>query len=58
MLWFGLLGKTKIPHRKNTADMTAVRITPPAEVLIPTSQHIGAPATPVVKVGDKVIETN
>lgn len=54
MLWFGYLGKTKIPHRKNTADMPAVRITPPAEVLIPTSQHIGSPATPIVKIGDEV----
>ncbi len=48
------LGKTKIPHRKNTANMAAVRMTPPTEVKISMSQHIGAPATPVVKVGDKV----
>ena len=48
------LGKTHIPHRKNTADMQAVRMTPPASVLISMSQHIGAPANPVVKVGDKV----
>ena len=34
--------------------MPAVRIAPPAEVLIPTSQHIGAPATPIVKIGDEV----
>jgi electron transport complex protein RnfC len=34
--------------------MPAVRMTPPKEVLIPTVQHIGAPATPVVKVGDEV----
>ena len=54
MLWFGYLGKTKIPHRKNTVDMPAVRMTPPAEVLLPTCQHIGAPATPTVKVGDEV----
>ena len=54
MLWFGFLGKTKIPHRKNTANMPAVRIAPPTEVLLPVSQHIGAPATPIVKVGDEV----
>lgn len=48
------LGKVHVPHRKNTADMPAVRMTPPASVLIPMAQHIGAPATPVVKVGDKV----
>ncbi len=34
--------------------MPAVRMTPPAEVLLPTAQHIGAPATPIVKVGDTV----
>ena len=54
MFRFGFLGKTKIPHRKNTAHMPAVKITPPDEVLIPTAQHIGAPATPIVKVGDTV----
>jgi hypothetical protein len=35
--------------------MAAVRMTPPESVLIPMSQHIGAPATPVVKAGDKVL---
>ena len=48
------LGNLHIPHRKNTAGSPAVRMTPPATVLIPMSQHIGAPANPVVKVGDKV----
>lgn len=49
-----MLGKTHVPHRKNTASMPAFRMTPPTEVEIPMSQHIGAPANPVVKVGDKV----
>ncbi|MBQ8688871.1 MAG: electron transport complex subunit RsxC [Clostridia bacterium] len=48
------LGKTKVPHYKNTAEMASERMNPPASVLIPTVQHIGAPATPVVKVGDTV----
>ncbi len=48
------LGKLRIPHRKNTAKLSPVRITPPKEVLLPVSQHLGAPATPVVAVGDKV----
>lgn len=48
------LGKTKIPHRKHTDAMEAVRMPAPASVLIPMSQHIGAPAVPIVKVGDKV----
>lgn len=43
-----------VPHRKNTAHMEAVRMPVPATVTIPVSQHIGAPAKPVVKVGDKV----
>ena len=48
------LGKTHVPHRKNTADMPAVRMAPPSEVEIVMSQHIGAPANPTVKAGDKV----
>ena len=48
------LGKTKIPHRKHTAAMKAVRMPVPASVLIPMAQHIVAPAVPIVKVGDKV----
>ena len=53
---FGLkfLGKTRLPHHKSTADIAPVKMTPPKEVLLLTSQHIGTPATPVVKVGDEV----
>ncbi len=54
MFKFKFLGKTRIPHRKGTAGMIPVRIAPPAEVLLPLSQHIGAPATATVKVGDEV----
>ena len=54
MFGFRFLGKARLPHEKKTADMPAVRMTAPASVLIPTSQHIGAPATPIVKVGDEV----
>ncbi len=49
-----MLGKVHVPHRKNTADKKPLRMAPKSEVLIPTSQHIGAPAEPIVKVGDKV----
>ena len=48
------LGKTKIPHRKHTASMPAERMPAPKSVIIPMSQHIGAPAVPCVKNGDKV----
>ena len=54
MFGFNFLGRAKTPHRKNTAEMAAVRMTPPKEVLLPMSQHIGAPASPVVKAGDTV----
>lgn len=54
MFRFKFLGKTHLPHRKNTASMPAVRMAPPKEVFLPVEQHIGAPTTPVVKVGDEV----
>lgn len=44
----------KVPHRKNTADMPAVRMDIPSTVTIPVSMHIGRPAKPVVKAGDRV----
>ncbi|MBR2612512.1 MAG: electron transport complex subunit RsxC [Clostridia bacterium] len=50
----GLLGNLRIPHRKNTASMPAVKLNPTGDILLPMSQHIGAPATPVVKAGDSV----
>ncbi len=51
---FFKLGKTRLPHRKNTANMPPVRITGVTSVTIPLSQHIGAPAVPACEVGDKV----
>lgn len=49
-----LLGRTHVPHNKRTANVPAVRMDPPAEVLIPMSMHIGAPCTPTVRPGDAV----
>ncbi len=43
-----------VPHRKNTAEMAAVRIPVPQQLVIPMSMHIGAPAKPVVKPGEDV----
>jgi len=43
-----------VPHRKNTSEDKPRRINTPAVVNIPMSMHIGAPAKPVVKVGDDV----
>lgn len=50
---FSLKG-VHVPHRKNTADQPAVRMEPPKTVTIPMSMHIGAPAKPIVKIGDPV----
>ena len=54
MFGFKFLGNTRIPHHKNTSAMPPVKMPPPNEVVLPTVQHIGAPATPIVKVGDEV----
>ena len=54
MFGYKFLGNTRIPHRKNTANMPPVKMTPPKSVLLPLSQHIGSPAAAVVKVGDEV----
>lgn len=43
-----------VPHRKNTANTTAVQMPAPQSVTLLTQMHIGKPAIPVVKVGDHV----
>ena len=50
---FSLKG-VHVPHRKNTADMSAVRMPAPKTVTLLTAMHIGKPAKPVVKAGDQV----
>ena len=47
-------GGVHVPHRKNTADKQSVVMPVPKSVTITMSQHIGAPCTPTVKVGDTV----
>ena len=54
MFGFKFLGKTHVPHHKNTAAFEPVKMPTPNEVVLPVLQHIGAPAVPVVKVGDEV----
>ena len=54
MFGFRFLGKTHIPHHKNTAEFSPVKMPTPKELVFPMSQHIGASSTPVVKVGDEV----
>lgn len=48
------LGTLKLPHGKHTVDARAVRIPIPASVVLPMVQSVGAPSTPIVKVGEKV----
>ena len=47
-----------VPHNKNTANSSPVRMTDIKTVTLPTVMHIGAPAVPVVKSGDKVYLRN
>ncbi len=50
---FGIKG-VHVPHRKHTASCHAERMPIPKTVVLPMNMHIGAPAKPVVKVGDTV----
>ena len=47
-------GKIKLPHKKHTADITGHQLPAPAVITLPMSQYIGAPALPIVKVGQQV----
>ena len=49
-----LLPGVHAPHRKNTKDMTPVRMPVPAVVRIPMGMNIGRPGTPCVKLMEKV----
>lgn len=48
-------GGQRIDHRKNTAECSSVTMPPPSKVTIPLSMHIGAPCTPKVAKGDRVL---
>lgn len=43
-----------VPHLKNAAQIATTQFLTPNYVVLPVSQHIGAPCSPVVKVGDSV----
>ena len=45
---------TRVPHKKNTADIQPIRLDVPKSVTIPMSMHIGKPAKVTVKKGDTV----
>lgn len=47
-------GGVRVSHNKLTANNETVRMAVPETVVLPMQQHIGAPCTPTVKVGDYV----
>ena len=47
-------GGVHVPHRKHTANKQSIEMPAPQFVTISMSQHMGAPCTPTVKVGDTV----
>ena len=51
---FTFRGGTHLNEHKDTAACATVRLPEPKSVSIPLSQHIGAPAKPIVAVGDDV----
>lgn len=42
------------PQRKDAAEIESITMPLPEKIILPMSQHIGAPCTPIVKVGDTV----
>ncbi len=49
------LGGLHVPHYKSFSEHKAIKeASLPEEIILPLSQHLGAPNEPLVKVGDKV----
>ncbi len=48
------LNGISLPHKKGTENSETVELPCPESVIISMSQHMGAPCTPLVKVGDEV----
>jgi electron transport complex protein RnfC len=44
-------GGAAVTHHKNTAASESVTMPAPKQVILPMQQHVGAPCTPLVKVG-------
>ena len=51
---FTFRGGSHVREHKETAGIRTVRLPEPPQVSLPLSQHIGAPAKPLVKEGDAV----
>ena len=50
--WYG--GVHPVEGKEPTEHLSLIRFPEPESVIIPLSMHLGAPATPIVAVGDKV----
>lgn len=48
------LNGIKLPHFKEASGIQTIEMPAPSQVVIPMVQHMGAPCTPVVAVGDTV----
>lgn len=48
-------GGVRPGHHKKTSELQTVGMPLPSKVVIPMLQHIGAPCTPIVKKGDRVL---
>lgn len=51
---FATRGGASVPHHKNTWNIPTAVMPPPARVILPMQQHIGAPCAPTVQKGDHV----
>ena len=47
-------GGVRVPQHKDTANFPTEQIPLPAKIVLPMSQHVGAPCQPCVKKGDQV----
>ena len=45
---------TRVPHHKETANFPTEQLPMPEKIIMPMSQHVGAPCTPCVAKGDQV----
>lgn len=52
---FGRGGIHPDPHKLATSELPIEALPTPSEVWLPLSQHIGEPAAPIVKKGDRVV---
>ncbi len=49
-----LIHSVHLPHYKNSAESPTIELPLPDKVIISMAQHLGAPCTPTVAIGDKV----